>query len=387
MARASLDEWSDRAGAWEISGSNKEFGYLTHGIFRFYGKFPPPVAERFIRELHKAVDGPVLDPTVGSGTTAIEAMRLKRDMIGIDVNPLFVMVSRVKTTYVSPEILREKLGELELLYRKDHASDNKFIPKDRNLSHWFYEETQKEIARVRGGIESLALSPDELAVKEFFLVALAACIRQFSRASRGMGRMFLDPALKPPDVLGIYSKKAREMILAVSGLEGLGPKPDLRVGVADKTELPAESVGLVVCHPPYFNLYRYSSVYKYEQLWLGYDFRGVRRQEITEGFKLARKELVENYVHDMLNVLLEARRVLKIGRRCVLLVGDTVIQGEHIPVTSRLLRSIPAKAYEVERLLIRIPKYTEASYSAAQRRDKSKVGVKMPDHLLVLRKL
>jgi hypothetical protein len=68
-------------------------------------------------------------------------------------------------------------------------------------------------------------------------------------------------------------------------------------------------------------------------------------------------------------------------------VGDTVIRGEHIPVTSRLLKSIPSKAYEVERLLIRIPKYTEASYSAAQRRDKSKVGVKMPDHLLILRKL
>ena len=29
---------------WTAIGTNNELSYSTHGIFRFFGKFPPPIA-------------------------------------------------------------------------------------------------------------------------------------------------------------------------------------------------------------------------------------------------------------------------------------------------------------------------------------------------------
>src|SRR5207249_10022539 len=95
-----LDSFDASTEVWAIEGSSKELGYLTHNFLRFFGKFPPPVAERFIRELHLPHQGPILDPMMGSGTTLVESMRASRPAIGIDVNPLFRMVARVKTTFI-----------------------------------------------------------------------------------------------------------------------------------------------------------------------------------------------------------------------------------------------------------------------------------------------
>ena len=81
---------------WEIQGSNASMGYATHAIFRYFGKFPPPVARRFITDFHDPSIGPVIDTMVGSGTTLVEAAILGRKAIGFDINPLSVLISNVK---------------------------------------------------------------------------------------------------------------------------------------------------------------------------------------------------------------------------------------------------------------------------------------------------
>ena len=49
-----------------------------HSIFRYFGKFPPPVARRFINDHHDASVGPVIDTMAGSGTTLVESALLQR---------------------------------------------------------------------------------------------------------------------------------------------------------------------------------------------------------------------------------------------------------------------------------------------------------------------
>lgn len=142
----------------------------------------------------------------------------------------------------------------------------------------------------------------------------------------------------------------------------------------------------MICHPPYFNLYRYSSVYRFEMLWLGFDYKKVRSKEVEEGFKLGRKEVVNDYVRDMQKILGEVSRILASGRRAVIMMGDTVIKDERVNTTELLLRRLPENELSVEKLIVRIPKSTEASYAAGQRRNKERVGIKLPDHLVILRR-
>lgn len=53
--------------------------------------FPIPLIERIISSTHAKV---VLDPFMGSGTTAIAAKKLKRDFIGIELSPDYVTMAK-----------------------------------------------------------------------------------------------------------------------------------------------------------------------------------------------------------------------------------------------------------------------------------------------------
>lgn len=81
---------------WEFKNSDTQ--YLSHNIHRYSGKFIPQIAHSAI-ELLTSPGDVVLDPYLGSGTTALEAMLLGRKCIGVDLNPLAILISQVKTQY------------------------------------------------------------------------------------------------------------------------------------------------------------------------------------------------------------------------------------------------------------------------------------------------
>lgn len=386
LVSAELEEFIGNAESWEIEDSNAKLSYLSHGFFRYFGKFPPPVAKRFIQELHEPQIGPVVDPMVGSGTTLVESMILGRQSIGFDVNPLSVLIAKVKTTAISRRSVLSVLDAYTQHMSLKPVSDvSRFIPQDRQLDHWFYPETQENIAWTRWFIENCI---DDLSIKNLFRVALSANIRRFSRASNSLGRMFLDPAIPPQDVKLHMSKKVTEMAQVVEQLFQYRASTEVQQHNSQQPfDVPATN--LVICHPPYFNLYKYSSIYKYEMIWLGFEYLAVRPNEVREGFKLGKQELVAQYVEDLGKVITNIEKVLVPGGWCVLMMGDTVIRGSRINTTSLTNRYIQNNipSLSISNLIVRQPKFTEASYAATQRRDKDQVGVKLQDHLIVLQKI
>jgi hypothetical protein len=372
---------------WEIKGSSAELSYLTHGFFRYFGKFPPPVARRFIEELHDPALGPVVDPMSGSGTSLVEALLLNRAAIGLDVNPLSCLAAKVKTTPVAPPEVTEMLERYTRFYLKSGSdAARQYIPQDTHLDHWFYPETQQGLARTRRFIEERIENQD---IKDVFRLILASIIRRLSRASNSMGRMFLDTTLQPLDVRELFIKKGLQMVKGFEQLKSF--KPDVEVKQHDARVLfpQPSTTNLVICHPPYFNVYRYSSIYKFEMLWLGFDYPQTRKQEVRDGFKIGRKELLQAYVNDMMEVFGNIKRVLVRGGWCVLMIGDTFLRGERINTTSHVLNRLADDrlGFQLDKIIIRHPKYTEASYAAAQRRRTENIGVKLPDHIVVMRKV
>ena len=94
---------------WEFSDADTQ--YLTHNIHRYSGKFIPQIACRAIELLTEPNDL-VLDSYMGSGTTLLEAMLRGRNSVGVDLNPLAVLISKVKTTIVSFDDIEEINSEL-----------------------------------------------------------------------------------------------------------------------------------------------------------------------------------------------------------------------------------------------------------------------------------
>lgn len=370
---------------WTIQGSSSALAYATHGIFRYFGKFPPPVPERFIREFHHDSGGPIVDLTIGSGTTAVEAILAGYDCVGVDANPLACLVSRVKTTPI-PDVNGAEWSSRFLQYAGSHPSVSpKYRPSDRYLSHWFHDETIELLAMVRQyTVEELAGEP--LAVQEAHSVALASIVRAVSRASNGLARMFLDPAIKPADVPSVYAKKLDAVWAALQSLNGL--KANVRILNRDSRDsvVGTEATDLVIAHPPYFNVYRYSSIYKFEMLWLGMDYKATRQREMRDGFKMGKPELLPAYVNDLALVAKQCERQLSLGGHLILMMGDTRIHEQRVNTTAAFLDYLAevSPGLRPTRIIVRKPKYTEASYAAGQRRTKEDIGIKLWDHIVVL---
>src|SRR3990172_12583248 len=74
--------------------------YLTHWFYPYKGKFHPQMIRALCNIIGLKEGHLLLDPFVGSGTAALEAQLLGIDFLGVDVSPLCVLQSRVKTTSV-----------------------------------------------------------------------------------------------------------------------------------------------------------------------------------------------------------------------------------------------------------------------------------------------
>jgi len=73
----------------------KNKNYLTHNIHPYPAKFIPQIPSCFIETYSKKNDV-VLDPFCGSGSTLLEATIRDRKAIGLDLNPIATLISRVE---------------------------------------------------------------------------------------------------------------------------------------------------------------------------------------------------------------------------------------------------------------------------------------------------
>jgi hypothetical protein len=95
--------------------ANETVSGHTHNFYRYPARFSPLFVREVIRHYSRRGDV-VLDPFMGGGTSAVEALSLGRKIIGVDLNTLAHFVSTVKTTPLSnydTEILQEWLVEAQ----------------------------------------------------------------------------------------------------------------------------------------------------------------------------------------------------------------------------------------------------------------------------------
>ncbi|MEM7817094.1 MAG: DNA methyltransferase, partial [Candidatus Aenigmatarchaeota archaeon] len=70
--------------------------YLTHWIYPYKGKFHPQMIRALLNFIGAKQGDWILDPFIGSGTTAVEAFLMSVNCIGIDISPLCILQSKVK---------------------------------------------------------------------------------------------------------------------------------------------------------------------------------------------------------------------------------------------------------------------------------------------------
>lgn len=365
---------------WSCPASSHAQRYATHGLFRYFGKLPPYIARQLLLDQTRPGDL-VLDPMVGSGTTAVEALLLDRRCAAFDVNPLAVLLTRVKTRRVDAARARRAVRSLlRRVRRRVAAGGTPRLPVEVDVGHWFLPATARALAALRDELATL----DDDAESDLLRLALASVVRRVSRATTEQGRLFLDVASAEPDPLPRFEAAAEQAIHVCARLPEASGSVSVAQAAADSLRTRTRCA-LIVCHPPYFNGYKYSAVLALEMAWLDVPRAAVRRQEVREYFKVAQLDDVERYLDDLAGTLMHLAGLLSRRGTLALLLGDTRLRGVRVPIVWRLLKRVESRL-RPERLIVRMPRFTEASWAASQRRRGGQLGVTMTDFLTLLRR-
>lgn len=274
--------------------------YLTHWIYPYKGKFHPQMIRALLNFIKVKYGDLILDPFMGSGTAILESQVLGINSIGIDVSPVCILISKVKTQSVD---VLDKIKDI----KKDVLKHN-----GRSLMN--FDSGLQKLSEAINKIE------DEK-VKNFFLVAELVSHSDASRRKRDFNESFLNNVEKMVKSIEDFNKAIKEIGV------GLG---DTKIEEGDSRDLKLKnnSVDGIVTSPPYSIALDYVKNDAHALKALGFDTEKIRDGFI--GVRGKNSKRIELYNKDITKSIDEMFRVLKPGKFCVILIGDASYLGERV---------------------------------------------------------
>lgn len=242
----SIDRWINE---WDFKTYNTKT--YTHGFHIYPAMFIPQVARKLITALSEEGDT-VCDIFCGSGTTLVESSLLNRNSIGIELNPLAVLIAKVKTTTIDP---RKLTDNLKLILGDYHKYQNPTIPTFLNIEYWFSRNAINELARLKQAIWNIS----EENIRNFFCVCFSEVVRIVSFTRHGEFKLYRDRKKLEenfhPNIIGEFVKRCESNILSMKEyLSDLSDGVNVKIILGDSTKdvgIPISSVDLIVTSPPY----------------------------------------------------------------------------------------------------------------------------------------
>lgn len=260
------------------------------------GQFSPQLVSALLDE-YAHPGGLVVDPFVGSGTVLAEASRCELPAFGADINPAAYHMAALYTlanvrSDCRHQIMQTVTQHMEAdfercsLFRAGGRSADEHVTKQRLVARWCD-----------------AADPCERRLLAALIVLLD----------------FYKNGLTPERVLSTY----RDLRVKLAGL----PYSSATISVvnADARSLPLAdgSANLVLCSPPYINVFNYHQQFRKSAEALGWNLLHVARSEIGSNRRNRANRFltVIEYCLDMTAVLSEIRRICEPHGRIILVVG------------------------------------------------------------------
>lgn len=364
---------------WEFIDSDTS--YATHNFHRYSSKFIPQIASNLI-EFFSEKGETVLDVFVGSGTTLAESKIHGRNSIGIDLNPLACLISKVKSRQIKGVLFEKNIKVLlsnvrdwiyserrntqKQLYLCSNMSQNIIIPHFPFIEQWFQPQVLKELAFITEGIKKI----DNQHEKEFAICALSAIIRSVSNAKSGFGNLMIDKEKRTiKNTFEIFENHILKMIEGIKEFNNIADKKSItKVYQGDARNLDFikdETIDLIVTHPPYIASVPYAEYQKLSMNWLRESFPEMFNGSHAEnmhpknldkniiGGRRGRKDVVDRFLVDMKRVLEEMFRVLRKKRYCCIVIGNPVVFGKEILLNEILTDMVKECGFSIEEEIIR----------------------------------
>lgn len=269
------------------NGSMKE---LVHGLHPYPAMMMPLIAREMFNEYGNGENTIFLDPYVGSGTTLVEAQLYgAQKAIGVDLNPLGILISKTKTEEFNLELLEENI----IVY-KDYIkiAPTAEAPNFSIRNSWFSEKTIASLARIKAYIAKLTDSR----IIDFFKTCFSEVVRNSSETRNGEFKLYRMPqkALEKfdPDVISMFNdildrnlnilksvkyQRNTEITLLNEDTKNIDKHSELK-----------ECVDLIITSPPYGDSHTTVAYGQFSRLsneWLGIEDAGKLDKKLLGGAK------------------------------------------------------------------------------------------------------
>jgi hypothetical protein len=309
-------------------------------------------------------------------TVVLESMLNNRIGIGIDIDPIARLITKVKTTPIDPKDLVP--ATRSLIAQVNNMSNNPDcqpeIPEFHYRDSWFRSFVLHELAIINESIEAVFPKCQNdskvVNIRDFFRVVLSSIIRDVSNAdphcTRTVLRKNVVKTIEPGSTITKFSERLLHQCNSMSELFDIVKTLDisevhLPVANAVDTGLDLNSIDLAVTSPPYINAVDYPRTHQLEMYWLRLLGDGplshVKRKYIgtetvykdeyetqrTSGYETLdpilenifnsdprRSYIVFRFFEDMKKQLTEIFRILKPGSRYCLAIGSNLIRGVEV---------------------------------------------------------
>ncbi|MDR3307066.1 MAG: hypothetical protein LBS61_05315 [Endomicrobium sp.] len=201
---------------------NTKYDYIGQSYSSSYPnlhKYPatmlPQIGIDILKEFN-IYNGSLLDPYCGSGSSFSSGLeRGIKEMYGYDINPLAVLLSKVKFTKISLEkLLEARKSFRDSLY--DFIKNEQNIealprPQITNIDFWFSKEVINNLTVIKYFIDKTKDND----IRNFFLLQFSETVRECSYTRNNEFKLFRMKSEEilnfNPDVIGLYFKKFDDM--------------------------------------------------------------------------------------------------------------------------------------------------------------------------------
>lgn len=276
LSRIQMPPVSISSGLSEIDWSfaNRDKAPAIEGIHPYPAKFIGDIPRAFIECLSIPLGTRVLDPFCGSGTTLVEAQRAGLSTVGIDLNPIACLVTRVKTAPLPSNfdcVVKEVIGRAKAIKSMLPSG----IP---NVDHWFQADVQLAVA----GLAQVISCDEYTQWLDLLRLALSSILVRVSNQDSDTRYAAVKKNVGREDVFLYFAAAAAKLEKALKNRNWQLSVAQVIEGntLEIRPEQIGENIGLVVTSPPYPNAYEYWLYHKYRMWWLGFDPIAVKEQEI-----------------------------------------------------------------------------------------------------------
>ena len=360
-----------------------------------------------------AAGSTVLDPMAGSGTVLRHALSLKHQAIGIDMDPLAVLMAKVSTTlYDTKEFLDFVENFLEQASKLSSDTlcldwiDNDIETK-KFVEFWFAEPQRNDIRRLAYLITCNRNSRKEAKLWNGLKIALSRTIvSKEQKASLARDTSHSRPhrvaLTNDYDIFDGVRKSAQQLAKILLSQPGNG-SAIVKLGDARKIKgVQSGSVDAVVTSPPYFNAIDYLRGHKMALVWFGYRIKDIRKirgnsigaerslgVELSETVKRVAsatgrfdahpdrtQKMIYRYANDLCQQLGETSRVMKQNAKAIYVVGNSCLRNIYVENSEAILQAAIASGLRLtSRNEREIP--SESRYLPINVTDTSALGKRM----------